>query len=170
VAVAVVAERSVYHPRDPTASPLWRCLDVHYEAFRRNYPATFQETHGFFRPVVDEVVEDYLECGDLRNGFARIRCTTPGCGKEMLLAFSCKGRWFCPSCHEKKVLQLGEFAVGEVLYPVPHCQMVFTLPRMLRVYFRHHRKRLSALCRCAVESLQSYLRAILGLPDGAVGG
>jgi hypothetical protein len=87
----------------------------------------------------------------------------------MLLAFSCKGRWFCPSCHEKKVLQFGEFAVGEVLYPVPHCQMVFTLPRMLRVYFRHNRERLSALCRCAVESLQSYLRALLGLPDGAVG-
>ena len=49
MAVAAVAERSVYHPRHPAASPLWRCLDVHYGTFRRNYPATFQEAHGFFR-------------------------------------------------------------------------------------------------------------------------
>ncbi|MGA1825311.1 MAG: hypothetical protein ACMUIP_11685 [bacterium] len=24
------------------------------------------------------------------------------------MAFSCKGRWFCPSCHMKKVVQFGD--------------------------------------------------------------
>ncbi|WP_234981209.1 transposase zinc-binding domain-containing protein [Desulfopila aestuarii] len=38
----------------------------------------------------------YLECGDLHEGFARIRC--PDCHHEYLLAFSCRGRWFYPSC------------------------------------------------------------------------
>ena len=43
----------------------------------------------------------FLDCGDLEHGFARVRCDH--CQHEYLLAFSCKGRWFCPSCHQKKV-------------------------------------------------------------------
>ncbi len=58
----------IYHPRDPTASPLWKLLDDHYASFRSHYPAVFEKRYGFFRPVVDEVVEDYLACGDLREG------------------------------------------------------------------------------------------------------
>jgi hypothetical protein len=46
---AAVAQRAVYHPRDPTASPLWRCLDDHYEDFRRNYPNAFEKSHRFCR-------------------------------------------------------------------------------------------------------------------------
>jgi hypothetical protein len=34
----------------------------------------------FFRPVVKEVVERYLDCGNPRSGFARIRC--PDCHSE----------------------------------------------------------------------------------------
>ena len=30
----------------------------------------------------------YLDCGDLYNGFARVKCKD--CGHEYLLAFSCK--------------------------------------------------------------------------------
>lgn len=30
----------------------------------------------------------YLDCGDLRNGFARVKCKN--CGHECLLAFPCK--------------------------------------------------------------------------------
>ncbi|MCR4321918.1 MAG: transposase zinc-binding domain-containing protein, partial [Candidatus Brocadiaceae bacterium] len=44
------------------------------------------------------------------------------------LAFSCKGRWFCPSCHAKKVVQFGELLKETILYPVPHRQYVFSLP------------------------------------------
>jgi hypothetical protein len=35
---------------------------------------------------VDEVVEEYLRCGDLHEGFARVRCTNPACKHEFLLA------------------------------------------------------------------------------------
>ncbi|MCD6151360.1 MAG: transposase zinc-binding domain-containing protein, partial [Deltaproteobacteria bacterium] len=50
-----------------------------------------------------DVVSNYHACGDLKQGFARIRC--PDCHHEYLLSFSCRGRWFCPSCHAKKVVQ-----------------------------------------------------------------
>ncbi len=37
-----------------------------------------------------------LDCGILARGFARVRCK--GCGDDLLVAFSCKGRGICPSC------------------------------------------------------------------------
>ncbi|MDP6526781.1 MAG: transposase zinc-binding domain-containing protein, partial [Kiritimatiellia bacterium] len=70
----------------------------------------------FLKPVVADVVNNYLDCGDLTKGFARIYCED--CKKSMLLPFSCKGRWFCPSCHEKKVLLFGEFITGTIAFPV----------------------------------------------------
>ena len=164
MAQAAEAPGPVYHPRDPTASPLWKLLDDHYASFRSHYPAVFEKRYGFFRPVVDEVVEDYLACGDLREGFARVRCTGAGCDEEYLAAFSCHGRWFCPSCHQKRVLQFADQTVESILYPVPYRQYVFTIPHMLRVYFPHNRGLLTDLCRCAVESLTLYLRELLGLP------
>jgi hypothetical protein len=36
----------------------------------------FQSQYGFFRPYVRDVIYRYLNCGDLRLGFARVRCGT----------------------------------------------------------------------------------------------
>jgi len=91
----ITYKRMLYHPREPQESPLWRLLDNHYEGFENCYEESFEKKYGFFRPVTREVVYGYLRCGDLRKGFARVRC--PDCREEFLLAFSCKGRWFCPS-------------------------------------------------------------------------
>lgn len=65
---------SVYHPRQPQQSPLWKLLDTHYEIFERDYDQKFVKTYGYRRAVVEDVVRDYLKCGDLREGFARVRC------------------------------------------------------------------------------------------------
>jgi len=106
------------------------------------FPSLHLPRHlSFYRPLkavlVREVVYKSLGCGDLRKGFARIRCKS--CHHEMLLAFSCKGRYFCPSCHQKRVLIFGEWITEEILYPLPHRQYVFTIPKMLRPYFRFDR-------------------------------
>jgi hypothetical protein len=55
----------VYHPRDPTQSPLWNILHNNYEEFKANYDESYEKQYGFFRPVIDDVVHDYLKCGDL---------------------------------------------------------------------------------------------------------
>ncbi len=39
--------------------------------------------------------------GILANGFARVHCDA--CGKEMLVAFSCRGRGICPSCTTRRM-------------------------------------------------------------------
>ena len=93
----------VYRPRRPQESPFYRLVERFYPEFKRVYPERYQERYGFWRPIIDTVVEKFLECGDLTHGFARVRC--PKCRHELFAAFSCRGRCFCPSCHEKRALE-----------------------------------------------------------------
>jgi len=158
---------AVYHPRKPTDSPLYRLLENHFNHFEQVYDERFERDHGFYRPVISDVVRAYLKCGDLKEGFARVRC--PDCHHEYLLAFSCRGRWFCPSCHAKKVVQFGELLRENILYPLPHRQYVFSIPIILRKFFLYNRKLLSKLCRCAADSLAVFLRTAMNLQDGIIG-
>jgi len=91
------------------------------------------------------------------------------CRHEYILAFSCKGRWFCPSCHQKKVQLFGELLSGTILHPVPHRHLTFTIPKMLRPYFRYDRDLLKDLCRIANQCLVEFMRTTLGLPEGIAG-
>ena len=85
------------------------------------------------------------------------------------MAFSCKGRWFCPSCHQKKVQLFGALLTETILCPVPHRHFTFGMPKMLRPYFRFDRDLLKDLCRMAHECLLEYLRTTFDLPDGLPG-
>ena len=111
----------------------------------------------FQRPVEEQTIERFVECGDPHYGFARIRCET--CGHDYLLAYSCKSRYFCPSCHQKRVLLYGEWVEENVLAPVAHRQYVFTVPRLLRPLFSRHRAWLGELCRIAARLLDEACRA-----------
>jgi hypothetical protein len=77
---------------------------------------------------------------------------------SLILAFSCKRRHFCPSCHQKRVVEFGEWVCGEVLRKVPHRHFVFSIPKILRRYFLYDRSLLSELSYCAWESLRMSLR------------
>jgi hypothetical protein len=98
----------------------------------------------FGRRVEENVIGRFLACGDPQHGFARIYCRQ--CRYACILAFSCKARYFCPSCHQKRVLAYGEWVEANVLAPVPHRQYVFTLPRLLRPIFARRRALLGKLC------------------------
>jgi len=54
----------VYRPRRPKASPLWQCLYDHFDAFLDAYTDRYQSRHGFLRPIIPEVVNKFLDCGD----------------------------------------------------------------------------------------------------------
>jgi hypothetical protein len=102
-------------------------------------------------------------------GFARVRC--PDCRHEYLLAFSCKQRCLCPSCHAKRQAAFGAFVTEEILEAVPHRHVVLSLPRRLRPCFRR-RKRLTRLARLAYETIKDLLQAAAGTRaavPGAVG-
>ncbi|MBT8362718.1 MAG: hypothetical protein HKP41_05775 [Desulfobacterales bacterium] len=157
----------VYRRRNPQKTPLWKLLNGHFVEFEESYDEHFQKEYGFYRLVISHVVRKYLECGDLHQGFARIKC--PDCQHEYLLAFSCRGRWFCPSCHNKKVVQFGHHLKETVLYPVPHRHYVFSIPKILRKFFLYDRKLLGKLSQCAAKSLTKYFKLILGKQTGIPG-
>jgi ribosomal protein S27E len=91
----------VYHPRHPERTVLYRVLFHHFDRFLTEYESRFEKEYGYFRPIVKEVVEKYLDCGNPRSGFARIRC--PDCREERFVMLSCRTRGFCPSCHAKRL-------------------------------------------------------------------
>ncbi|MFC1799748.1 transposase [Candidatus Eisenbacteria bacterium] len=125
------------------------------------YDSLFQRRYGYLRPVVREVVERYLDCANPMCGFARIRC--PECTSEYLLTFSCKTRHFCPSCHAKRREAWSIWLGRHLLIGVPHRQVVFTIPKIIRPFFRYRRALLSDLCMCAVRALSQYMRACAGM-------
>ena len=108
----------VYRARKSAVSPLWQGLSRHFDIFLGLYEEPYQSRYGFLRPIIPEVVSKFLDCGDLERGFARLRCDH--CKQKYLLAFSCKGRWFCPSCHQKKVQLFGTLLTEAILFQVPH--------------------------------------------------
>ena len=89
----------------------------------------------------------YLDCGIFDHGVARVRY--PECRHEFLVAFSCKLRGLCPSCHQKRELLWAQWAEQELLEDVPYRQVVFTIPKRLRLFFRYDRKLLGELAACA---------------------
>ena len=158
---------TIYRQRRPEASPYYQCVADHFEHFEMVYEDRFERRFGFFRPYVKRVVYRYLDCGILRNGFARVRCGD--CGHEYLLAFSCKRRHFCPSCHQKRVVEFGEWLCQEVVKAVPHRHVVMSIPKILRRYFLYDRKLLSGLSRCGWVTLKAYYATGQGLKNAVPG-
>ena len=150
----------VYRPRHPERAVLYRVLFHHFERFLTEYEGRFEKEYGYFRPIVKEVVERYLDCGNPRCGFARIRC--PDCHEERLVMFSCRTRGFCPSCHAKRLEEWGEWMRETLLLDVPHRQVVFTIPKRLRLFFKYNRRLLGELCRSALRALSRYFELVAG--------
>ena len=77
MSTACVEPLPLYRPRDPQASDLWRLLDEHFASFQQVYDERYQANYGYWRPIVQQSVAAFLKCGDLQEGFARVRC--PDC-------------------------------------------------------------------------------------------
>ena len=162
-ACSVSGSGKVYRPRNPRATKLYQIVSGHVEEFLEVYPQRFERKYGGLRPEVVRTLENYLRCGILSYGFARVKC--PTCHHEYLLAFSCKGRYFCPSCHQRRVLEFSTFLTEHILEEVAHRQIVFSLPKMLRVYFLYNRTLLPKLSHCGWETIMEVFQETLGRDD-----
>jgi hypothetical protein len=100
---------------------------------------------------VERELREFLTCGVMARGFARFRCD--GCAREILVAFSCKGRWFCPSCCGRRMDGLAAHLVDGVLGGLPVRQWVLTLPFRLRYRLAYDHRR---------AVLGVFVRALLG--------
>jgi len=152
LALLVREPEAVYRPRHPERTALYRLFERHFDDYVRTHEERFARPSGPLRPVVPRTVEAYLDCGRLFGGFARLRC--PKCKGEHLLAFSCQTRNFCPSCQAKRAALFAEKMESEILAPVPHRHVVFTVPKALRGLFERERKLLGLLPRCAFRAVR----------------
>ena len=78
-------------------------LADHFETLEPVHEERFEPTHGPLRRVARAAVGRFLDCGLLEHGNARVRCRA--CRAEFLVAFRCKGRHFCPSCHARRLAE-----------------------------------------------------------------
>ena len=126
-----------------------------------------QAAGGARRALEAQVAGRFIECGDPHYGFARVYCNA--CGHDYPLTYSCKTKYFSPSCHQKRVLLYCDWVEANVLAPVPHRQYVFTVPKLLRPAFGRHRAWLGELCRIAARLLvDAYAEALPGARPGLI--
>jgi MoaA/NifB/PqqE/SkfB family radical SAM enzyme len=125
--------------------------------YEQRYACAF----GRFRlPLITRAASVFRLCGDWSRGIARIHC--PKCGYDVFRPFSYKSFILCPSCAQKRTLLLGEYLRENLLLRLPHRQYVWTIPRVLRGYLRHHRELFSELGRLLFELLSQYFSQAAG--------
>jgi hypothetical protein len=127
--VAAVASRAVeranaYRRRRPETTAL-------YEVVRDNLETLYGAIDDGALDVrlpkhAKKELEAYLDCGLLCRGFARLRCAS--CEHSQLVAFSCKGRGFCPSCLGRRMCATAANLMERVLPEVDLRQWVMTFP------------------------------------------
>ena len=71
-----------YRPRHPEFTAVYQLFEKHFDSYVRSHEERFEPRSGPLRRVVVESVEEFLSCGRLYGGFARIRC--PKCWAEHL--------------------------------------------------------------------------------------
>ena len=162
-----VVQRALYRPRRPRESPLYRLVEDLFDTLLDVQEERFEPQLGRLRHAARRALEHFLDCGILDQGFARIVCER--CKAEFLVAFSCKTRYFCPSCHAKRLEVWADWLEHELLYAVPHRQFVFTVPKRLRPFFLYDRRLLGLLSRVAYRTLRDFLRTTMREPDGVPG-
>jgi hypothetical protein len=109
---------------------LYKVIAEHLETFLASLDADPAATG--LPAYVQREFYDYLQCGILAHGFLRLGCDT--CTHEMLLAFSCKRRGFCPSCAGRRMAQRAAHLVESVMPWVSTRQWVVSVPMPLRYW------------------------------------
>src|SRR6266851_1094551 len=117
-------------PRDPSQTVLYHVVADYLETFLASLDAD-PDAKGLPASVERELY-DSLQCGVLAHGFLRLGCDT--CHQELLLAFSCKRRGFCPSCAARRMAQTAAHLVECVIPWVPTRQWVVSVPIPLRYW------------------------------------
>ena len=83
LAMATAAQpRTSYQRRTPEQTSLYRAVQEHLDTFLAQAESAGARVPAF----VKREFADYLKCGILAHGFARLRCGE--CGDEALIAFS----------------------------------------------------------------------------------
>ena len=75
----------------------------------------------------------------------------------------------CPSCSTKRSILFGE-KIRELVKPISHVHVTFTIPKILRAWFRRNRNLLKRMVQSANWAIRIYFIESLGIADGCTGG
>jgi hypothetical protein len=133
---------------------------VLYQVVRDNVATLYRASEdGFGSPLpgfVRAELDGYLRCRVLGHGFAHLVCKD--CGQPHLLAFSCGGRGFCPSCTGRRMAQTAANLTEFVLPDAPLRQWVLTFPFSLRAAVAYDRQLLPRLYALFHASIEGFYR------------
>jgi hypothetical protein len=138
--------------RSPERTPLYAVVCGELET----YLARAQERERVVPRFVERELRAYLRCGLLSHGFVRVRCGA--CGHDRLVAFSCKGRGFCPSCVGRRMSDTAAHLVDRVLPEAPVRQWVLSLPHALRYRLAYDAALSSAVLGLFIRTVFAALR------------
>ncbi len=159
--VSSISGAKRYVPRG--RNELYTIFECHFDDFREQYDEKYAATYGMYRlELIQQVGERFSTCGDYLQGVARIRCTNPECGHDYFRPFSCKGFYLCPSCSRKRTILFAEHLTNEVLLGLPYRQLVFTMPKALRPFFRRDRRLFAGVSRMIYNILREFYHEAAG--------
>ena len=92
-----------YRRRSPEASSLYQIVYHSRDDLSVQWEVRFQHQYGCLRDEVVKTFDEYLNCGILAHGVARVYYD--GYKHSLLIAFSCKRRGACPSCGAKRAVK-----------------------------------------------------------------
>ncbi len=154
LAGAATVGTATYQPRAAEGTVLHRVVRDHLETFLREVA---DRTDGGGLPrFVEREFRQFLTCGALGRGFARVRCDD--CAYERLVPFSCKRRGFCPSCGGRRMAEQAAHLVDHVLPHVPVRQWVLSLPHRVRYLLAWNHKLCRAVLGVAVRAVLGFYR------------
>ena len=162
--------RATYQRRQPEQTVLYRTIAAHLPTFLARTAG--EDGTGGWPAVVRREFEAYLTCGRLEHGLLRVRCER--CGDTTVVAFSCRGRGFCPSCGGRRMSELAAHLVDRVLPAVPIRQWVFTVPVPVRYQLAFDAGLTRAVLRVCLRTVfgwqrrRAARRGLVGARSGSV--
>jgi hypothetical protein len=167
-ACAKPATGYTYARREPEKTALFQVIQQHLLTFEQQW--TDQADGRTLPSFVTEELHDFLGCGILARGLAQLFC--PTCHERYVVAWSCKGRGFCPSCGGRR-MNAGALTLGDHVLPdVPLRQFVLTVPFPLRFPLAFDGKLLGQVLRIFIDTVAANYRKRLaerGIPGGQYG-
>lgn len=145
--------KAPYKRHEPETSALYKIVSDNLESFLRY-------TREHYRKPLPRYVERefrrFIRCGILSFGLTRLRCAR--CGKDMLVAHSCKGRGICCSCTGRRMAATALHIVRNVLPPCPVRQWVLVVPFPMRRLLAADAKLFGAVVKIFVRVLDRFYR------------
>ena len=140
--------------REPERTVLYQAVQAAWRTFVGTVEAGERTVPRFCRREVDAL----LKCGVLAHGLLRVHCDD--CGKDDVVAFSCKGRGFCPSCGTARMVDTAAWLVDAVIPTVPVRQWVLSLPYRVRTLCAYDAAACRVVRNVLVRAVSRLLRVL----------